>query len=275
MGIRESIRSAISFIRPLNLLIIAASVVMGFVIGGLLLSRLTVLTATQFVLIAASGYAVNDLKDIEADRINRPRRALPSGALTLRVGRAIAFLLCLSAIVNMFFLPLKAASVAAAVLAAACIYGLSAKKAGISGNLAVAGMTAAPLYTVLLFSPDAHNLTALTFFAFLITLLREIMKDLNDLPGDLVCGKRTLPALAGTGVTRLALCILTFIFLAATIRLRYSAADGIVYLFIVAGVCNGMNVAALLLGFKEKYSAACVVYKINMLIGIGGVWLSS
>jgi len=174
-------------------------------------------------LICAGGNIVNDLVDVEADRVNRPRRVLVRQALSRRyaIGLAVsvnvvAFLLALA--VNRYV-----AVVALAVIALLLLYNLRLKRVPLAGNIVIAAMGAMTFMTGGL---AIDHIMAVTLpgplipaaFAFLFHMVREIIKDVQDIDGDRRVGIKTLPQLIGvrnslsvTLVLFLILVLLTYI----------------------------------------------------------------
>ena len=174
------------------------------------------------VLITASGYVVNDLQDEDLDDINRPGtnpvRELGRdqvlwyyGAMMLAgflVSQLLAFRLGETQLLWIYPLAIS-------ILA---LYSVYLKRRPLLGNILVAFYCAGVPGIVLLAERDAiRNLydvapvaaqEALSvcflfmLFAFIATLLRELVKDLEDLRGDTVAGRKTIPVLWGSTAAR-------------------------------------------------------------------------
>jgi geranylgeranylglycerol-phosphate geranylgeranyltransferase len=184
--------------RPHNLAIAGLTVLVGWnVAGGEVLGLQLVLAAAAATVVAAAGNVVNDYFDADIDRINKPRRPIPSGRLTRRDSYIYYWLLTIIA------LGLAAAAgsqaLAAAVVWSLCLYAYSAvlKVRPLLGNLMVAAVSSSGfvLGAVLAGRPAAALAPALLGFCFIMG--REIVKDVEDLPGDSTCGARTLARTLG------------------------------------------------------------------------------
>jgi len=169
------------------------------------------------MLIAAAGYLVNDYCDLGIDRINRPDRPSVSG--TYRPGSLVAgaVLLSMLSAAGMIFLSVRMESpvpliVFLLALATVWLYAFWLKKSLVLGNLSVAFMSSLTLGMAWLFvwlilvqisgiTPISCFITRVTtgivIFAFLLTLIREIIKDMEDEEGDKLFGCRTLPVVKG------------------------------------------------------------------------------
>jgi len=179
--------------RPLNVVIAGGSVLVGALACGVWPSGPAVLWAVIVAaLITAGANALNDLLDLEIDRINKPNRPLPAGKLSAFQARGFSIAATVAGLALSVVLGLWGLIVAWAVIILLMGYSARLKRKPLWGNLAVA--TAAGL--AFLYGGIAVNrpLPALipAGFAFLFHLGREILKDAEDVAGDRVGGARTL-----------------------------------------------------------------------------------
>ncbi len=153
--------------------------------------------ATGFA--TAAGNAVNDYFDRDVDRVNRPDRPIPRGAVTARAGLAFSGLLFVGAVATAVTLPLAAIALAVANLLALVAYTKLFKGLPGVGNVVVAYLTG----STFLFGGAAVGqvtdpaVVVLFSLAALATLSREIVKDVEDVAGDRAEGLRTLPIVVG------------------------------------------------------------------------------
>ena len=174
-----------------------------FVAAGFDADPVPVAAAVAATLFAtAAGNAVNDYFDREIDRVNRPDRPIPRGAVTARMGLALSVLLFLCAVVAAASLPITAVAIAVANLLALVAYTRLFKGLPGVGNTVVASLTG----STFLFGGAAVGrvgdpaVVVLFALAALATLSREIVKDVEDVAGDRAEGLRTLPIVVGEGV---------------------------------------------------------------------------
>ncbi len=191
-------------------------------------------TISAAVAIGAGANAINDVHDIEIDRINRPSRPLPSGVITVESARWLWVALSIAGI--MLAARVSAIHLLIAALSVGLLWAYSAQLKGLPavGNLAVAVVVGLALPFGGLAVLEAHSgrlsvVLAGGAFAFLTTLAREIVKDIEDLPGDAAQRARTLPIVAGTGV---AAVIAVIILLLTAMSLPLVAATGISQAFL-------------------------------------------
>ncbi len=198
----------VRLVRPLNVVMFFVGVALGGVLGADAdafsgdQGRVLVIAMWSAALIGAGANAINDVFDLAIDRVNRPGRPLPSGAVSVGTARAVwigsAFLgVGLSALLSPLHLGI-------ALGAVGLLYAYSAwlKRVPLVGNLAVALILGvAILYGGLAVAPEGSGALWLgAAFAFGATFAREIAKDLEDVAGDAAEGARTLPLVAGHGV---------------------------------------------------------------------------
>ncbi len=188
-------------VRAHNLLIAAAGVLAGgwIALGTVALPKLLGFAALSAVGFGAAGNTLNDLWDAAADRVNRPGAERPLAAGRIVPGTAH---LC---VVGGALLGLGAAAlvsgtavlVGLAALAVMVAYSPVLKRRGAPGNLAVALVAGLPLmYGAIAVGRPAAGVVPWTLAAW-IHLVREIVKDLGDMPGDHALGRRTLPIVLG------------------------------------------------------------------------------
>ncbi|SHJ84126.1 4-hydroxybenzoate polyprenyltransferase [Hymenobacter daecheongensis DSM 21074] len=188
-----------------NLLIMALclALVRVCLLNAPLLSGRFGLLALAALCVAAAGYIINDYYDVKIDAINRPER-LVVGRVVNRRWAMLAHLL-LSGIgvgVAVLLLPLLGlVNLGSALL----LWGYSArfKRLALVGNLSIATLTAA-----LVLLPELQLRTGLpavwgyALAAFLLTTVREIVKDVEDMRGDAQHECRTLPIVWGVVRTK-------------------------------------------------------------------------
>lgn len=215
----QRIWAVIRLVRPMNVLLFLAGVGVGGVLAGgasaLVEGSAVGLAAVSAALIGGAANSLNDVFDVEIDRINRPDRPLPAGEVSVRLARLVwaagsATGLAVAALVSLLHLGIAA-------LAAVLLYAYNArlKRTVLLGNLVVAVVVGLALIYggMAVGRPGAALVGA--GFAALTTLARELIKDLEDQAGDAAAGARTLPVRYGPDATR---ALLLFI-LALTVAL--------------------------------------------------------
>ncbi len=148
--------------------------------------------------ISASAMVLNDIADIEIDKINAPNRPLPSGIISIKQAFICYLVLVFIGIVASLRAGLDSLTVVVAAVIVSALYDHRLKASGFMGNVAVAFSTSLPFLYAFTFTNNP-NYTVLVFWAmvFLSVLAREIVKDIADVEGDKVKGVKSLPILVG------------------------------------------------------------------------------
>ncbi len=161
------------------------------------------------VLIAAAGYIINDYYDIKIDLVNKPERVVISRLIKRRWAMMINQAFNGLGIFLGLFVSKKVALVNLIAVFCLWIYANYFKRTPFWGNLLVALLTALSLIVLAVYYPGhQHEVWVYAVFSFCITLIREIIKDMEDVKGDAAHGCKTLPILWGIARTKILLYIL-------------------------------------------------------------------
>ncbi|WP_210520668.1 geranylgeranylglycerol-phosphate geranylgeranyltransferase [Hymenobacter terricola] len=236
----ERLRTALpTLVRWPNLVIMLLC--LALVRAGLLLPELPLrqsLLAPRFgllvlaaLLVAAAGYIINDYYDVKIDAINRPDRLVIGRVVNRR--KAMLAHMVLSGVGVVLAGALHPVLGVVTLGTALLLWGYSArfKRVALVGNLSIATLTAAlvllPELQLQLERHDGHSVVwPYALAAFLLTVVREIVKDVEDMRGDAQHGCHTLPLVWGVARTKwvagVFLACLALLTLAATGRLFMS-----------------------------------------------------
>lgn len=181
-----------------------------------------ILLMLSIVLIAMSGYVFNDLNDVEIDRENN-RRNLFINTLSTTIGFKVYYILTVAGLISTLVVALNSGNYNLGILQLTAVislwfYSTYFKGIPIIGNIMVAGLVALVPLTVGIYEvyqlqttymevfDDFKNfnfnfiafwILSISSFAFLLTLIREIIKDIEDIEGDQSAGLRTFPIISG------------------------------------------------------------------------------
>ncbi len=236
--ISEKIIAALQLLRPMNvaIMMLVASAAVLFAAGSGVSPVSFILAGLTAGLIGGAANAINDYFDVAIDRVNRPERPLPRGAVSPSVAVILWVVLSVGGIsLNLF---LNSSALWIAVLAVAMLYAYSAwlKRTVLLGNVVVAGMTGMVfVYGAVVAGAPGKALFPF-LFAFLINLGREILKDIEDMAGDQRDGATTLPVKHGIPVA-LVIATAAFIVLIAATLVPFSLGMyGTTYIWMVSAV---------------------------------------
>jgi len=194
---RSRTRTYIAEIRILNCLMAGFASLIGiFVSKAPLVYDVIVPALLAFAavfLITAGGNVINDCFDVDIDRVNKPRRALPSGFITRRSALVYALTLLLLGVAASLFINPVCFGIAVLNAVLLVLYSGKLKRSVLIGNLLIGYLTG----SLFLFGGAAvHSLFipgVLFVSAMLAITSREVVKDIEDLMGDRRAGASTLP----------------------------------------------------------------------------------
>lgn len=254
-----------------NLMIAAAGVLAG---GWIALGRLATPAPLLWAVLAgvglgAAGYAVNDLSDAAADRVNRPapERPLAGERLTARAAATSAGLAAAAGLTAAGFAGAGPFALGVGALAVMLVYSPVLKRRGFVGNVAVALLAGLPLfYGALAVRRPAEGLVPWALGAW-IHLVRELVKDLEDEPGDRAIGRRTLPITIGSKAAAALAAGVSLGFIPASLALPYRAGYGGAYFVValLAQLAVLLAASRLIVGKIERVS---LLLKGAMLVGL-------
>ncbi len=233
--------------------------------------RMLVLSLST-VCIAAAGYIINDYFDVKIDIVNKPERVIIGRYLKRRVAMGTHQLLnaagvVLGLLVNKWVLVVNVFSVTLL-----WFYSERFKRAPFVGNFVVSLLTALSLITVsVLYPQNRHLVWIYALFAFFITLVREIIKDMEDLRGDTAHGCRTLPIVWGVRPTKIFVYFLVAAFITCLYLMAHTLANlTLAWLFTLLLAPIAWLVYRLVFSdTRREFARLSRLCKIIMLLGLG------
>jgi|SRR5690554_1421430 len=270
--------------------------------------KLFALLVLATVLIAAAGYIINDYFDIKVDYVNKPKQLIVGKTIRRRHAMASHLLFNVSGLFIASYVAFKIGHpllilfqlVSAALL---WFYTVTFKKQLLVGNLIIASLTALVPFTAgyyevvimfdnigsidqdgfhyesiasLLFSIKylLYWIIGYSIFAFLLTLSREIVKDMEDIKGDEAYGCKTLPIVHGIKKTKsvaIFILLLTLSAITALETIQVISRDWISFAYFLLFI----SMPLILLSFrllraqsKKEFFIVSQGIKICMLFGI-------
>lgn len=157
----------------------------------------------------ASGYIINNFYDAKKDLINRPKKAmidrLVSQETKLKVYFGINFIVALL----MFFISWRAVLFFSTYIFLIWLYSHKLKKIFLLGNLTAAILAVLPFFGVLMYYKNFYQVIfAHATFLFLLILIRELIKDLENVEGDLITDYKTIPVVFGLQTAKIVVTLL-------------------------------------------------------------------
>jgi 4-hydroxybenzoate polyprenyltransferase len=178
--------------------------------------------ATSTVLIAAAGYIINDYYDVKIDYINKPGRVVIGKSITRRYAILFHVVLSSAGVLLGLLLSWRIGAVNLVTVFLLWLYSNNLKRLPFVGNFVVAFLTGLAIFIVDLYYHTGSALIIIyASFAFFMTLVREIIKDMEDLKGDVTFGCKTLPIMLGLRRTKFVIYLILFLFSATVVILNY------------------------------------------------------
>ncbi len=227
--------------RPANAAVSGVTAIIAYLIATGTVIPSTILLLVIVTLITAAGNVINDYYDADIDRINRPERPIPSGSVTPGAAWYFAVTLFLAGILAALFAPPLCLLIVVINSLVLVMYAAKLKSMPVVGNAAVAYLAA----SIFLFGGAFAGwdflvlMIPLAAITFLATMVREILKDAEDVEGDAAGGADTLPIRIGIRrTTRIALAFALLAAIASIVPvlwwgLWYLAGIAIVDIFIL------------------------------------------
>lgn len=190
------------------------------------------------LLVGAGGYIINDYIDVKLDLINKPDKVVVGQHISRRWSMFLHLVVTGIAIVLGLLIGIKVTFAILTATVLLWLYSVSFKRQFLIGNIVVSFLSA---FVIIINYVYDHSLNleliiAYSFFAFTLTLLREIIKDTEDMRGDGKFDCKTIPIVLGVRKTKnilfgidlilLAVLFLYTFFYIAAYSFGYSAVKG-------------------------------------------------
>ncbi|MCM4159016.1 prenyltransferase [Antarcticibacterium flavum] len=244
------------------------------------------------VCIAAAGNIINDLYDVETDRLNKPHRQVIPSRISEKFGYNLYLILTVTGVGIGFYLSNLIgrpgfSAIFIIISALLYLYATYLKQVILVGNIIISLLVAMVIIIVGLYdllpaiTPQNQNTQAVIFsilldyatFAFMINLLREMVKDQEDVTGDYNTGRNSLPIAVGRSRANKIIFALGLIPLATIIWYMYeylfTNTYAVIYvLILIVGPLLIFEVNLLNAKKKIHYARLSLLLKIVMALGL-------
>ena len=234
------------------------------------------LFVTGTVLIAAAGYILNDYMDVKLDLVNKPDKVVIGNTISRRRAMIWHSVFNGTALLIGVFLSIKIATIFLFSELLLWTYSSRLKRKFFSGNFAVAVLTAVSILVLPVFDASIlwRPIIAYAVFAFLLTLIREIVKDMEDMKGDAGHNCETLPIVLGLRPTKQIIRSILLLLMLAVLAYAVREAQFIGWFFFSYGVITVLIPMIYLLielnraDKKKDFSRLSTWCKVIMFTGI-------
>jgi 4-hydroxybenzoate polyprenyltransferase len=197
------------------------------------------------IFIAAAGNIINDYFDLNIDQINKPTKVIVGKIINRRWTIIWHLILSIAGIAIGFYIDFKTNARFIGAVNLCCVlllffYSVSLKKKFLIGNILVSLLTAWTILILIwcennLLNPltphislprrESDKLILITFmfsgFAFIISLIREVVKDMEDIEGDRKYGCKTLPIIWGINASKVFVAVWLIVLIAAIAFIQF------------------------------------------------------
>ncbi len=212
---------------------------------------LLTLLSLSTVLIAAGGYIINDYFDVKIDLVNKPGEVIIDRVIPRRWAILWHLLLSAAGILIGGYISWFTHNWLIVLSNIVCVillwlYSTTFKKKLLSGNIIISALTAWVIMVVFFFTdyfspgllPDwrvhenlnnniHRRLIRISFlyagFAFVISLVREVIKDMEDMEGDAKYGCKTMPLEWGIPVAKVFIGVWLMVLIGALLSIQFYA----------------------------------------------------
>lgn len=271
---RKNILDFIKFIRIGNGVLVIISIIVYLFLSEHLRFENTdvfIVILISFFSISA-GNIINDIYDIDIDRINRKDRLIASERISLSTAKTIYIGLSSLSILLSFYLNMYATILVIFNTILLFLYSYKLKNIALLGNISVAYLSASIFIFTELSLRVNGPLWIIFFLTFFIHLSREIIKDLEDIEGDSINNLLTFPIVFGISKTKKIIFIINFLFFLYTILiLKFSLSNWVLsFSFMLLFVLPLLIQSNKLYHAKDKndFSLISKFIKFQMLLGI-------
>ena len=210
--------SLFSVVRGYNILILvfAQYLTAAFILAPKLPLRKVFFDPNLFFLILssatviASGYIINNFYDSEKDLINRPKKTMLDRLISQRTKLSVYFILNFAAIFFASYVSFRAVVFFSIYIFTIWLYSHRIKKILFLGNIMASVLAITPFFVVFIYYKNFETVIFIhATFLFIMIAMRELVKDLENLKGDLIQNYKTIPVVYGEKWSKFFLSVLT------------------------------------------------------------------
>lgn len=276
----KKIKYFIIITRPVNFAISFLSlIVAGLICNNNQLNLNIIFAAVSAAFVGSAGNIINDYFDIEIDKINRPNRILPSNKLSLNEAQTEFVVLNIAAVILSFFINNYALLIVIFSITVIFSYSAYFKKIPLLGNIVVSFFTGlAFIYG----GAAVENISAAVIpavFAFTTNLIRELIKDIEDIKGDSANNVFTYPSKHGINKTKYLILSLTIMLMILTTIPYILEIYKIEFFLIAMSFINPLFLLMLKRLFENdelsNMKSSSRIVKVNMIIGLIAIYVGA
>ena len=164
------------------------------------------------MMIAGAGYIINDYYDQKIDMVNRPEKVVIGIEIRRRPALLAHVIISISGILIGIWVSLIVGLVHLFSASLLWYYSNYLRRLPLVGNMTISLLSGLSILLVLLYFRSAHQIAFIyTFFAFMIVLIREVLKDIEGVEGDAAFGVVTVPLIWGIRGAKVIIHLVVFL----------------------------------------------------------------
>lgn len=276
--------SLFSVVRGYNILMIVLAQYLAsiYILSPILSLRKVIFDLDLFLivvssaLVVASGYIINNFYDAEKDLINKPRKSMLDRLVSQRFKLTTYFLLNFVAVFAASHISFRAVFFFSAYIFGIWFYSHKLKRLPFVGNLVSATLAIAPFFAVFVYYKNFETVIFVhAIFLFLLILVREVIKNLENVAGDLAQNYRTIPILYGVKISKGIIAFLVVLTVIPALLLVYNFDVGYMYLYFMGSILLLVVFLFLLLksDSKKHYVMLHNILKFIIIAGVFSILL--
>ncbi|MDA9028594.1 geranylgeranylglycerol-phosphate geranylgeranyltransferase [Flavobacteriaceae bacterium] len=224
----------------------------------------------------ASGYIINNFYDTEKDVINRPHQSILEQYVSQNTKLILYFIINFIVVIIASYVSFRSVLFFSVYIFAIWFYSHKIKKRPIIGNLISAILTITPFFAIFLYYKNYSGLIfVFGFYLFLVLSMRELVKDLENLKGDLTLNYKTIPVVYGEKIAKIMVVILVTINILVTWYLVSTYDLGKMDYFFYVSISLLSVVVAFLFSaqHQQQYMRIHILLKLLVLLGVFSIIL--
>ncbi len=276
--------SLFSIVRGYNILMIALAQYLAsiYILAPSFPLRKVVFDLNLFIIVLASalviagGYIINSFYDSEKDLINKPRKSMLDRLVSQRTKLSTYFVLNFLSVLMASYVSFRAVLFFSAYIFGIWLYSHKLKRIPFLGNLVSAVLAISPFFAVFVYYKNFETVIFVhAIFLFLLILAREMIKDMENMAGDLAQDYKTVPILYGPKFSKTCVSVLVVITVVPAMLLINFFDVGYMYFYFIGSIV--LLVFFLILLWKSESKKDYVwlhnILKFIIIIGVFSILL--
>lgn len=272
--------SMFSVVRGYNVLMVALAqyVTSIFILAKNKPLKSIVLDLNLFLLVASSavsiaaGYIINNFYDSEKDLINKPQKSMLDRLVSQNTKLSFYFVLNFLAVIMASYVSFNAVLFFSFYIFFIWLYSHKLKKVLILGNITSSILAVFPFFCIFLYYKNFDTVIYVhALFLVLVISMRELVKDLENLKGDMAQNYKTIPVVYGEKTSKIMITILGILTLIPVLLLVSKYKTGYMHIYFLLSVVSLFVFEVLLWKWSQK-PQYIILHNILKFIIVAGVF---